>query len=242
VQLFPAIDIREGRSVRLRHGDFTQETIYSDDPRAVARGYVESGAEWIHLVDLDAARTGDPVNRDVIAAICADVPCAVQVGGGIRSREVAHAFLDFGAARVVIGTAAVMEPEWVAALCATDPDRVAVALDARGTAIAVNGWGADAGVDLLEQAAQWSDAGAAALVVTEIGRDGTLDGPDLGQLGSVLAVAEVPVIASGGVGSLDDLSRLRELAVADRHLSGVIVGRALADQRFALADALAVVR
>ena len=240
MELYPAIDIRGGRSVRLRQGNFDAETVYADDPVAVARGYAEAGARWIHVVDLDAARSGEPVNRDVIAELCGAVACPVQVGGGVRSRDAARVLLDAGAARVVVGTAAVTDPEWVARLCAEAPGAVGIGLDARGSDVAINGWEASAGADLLELAAHWSDAGAGALIVTEIGRDGTLEGPDLDQLGAVLAVASVPVIASGGVGSLDDLQSLEALVVEDRVLHGAIVGRALADGRFTLAEALAL--
>ncbi len=241
MELYPAIDIRGGRSVRLRQGNFDAETVYADDPVAVARGYAEAGARWIHVVDLDAARSGEPVNRDVIATLCAAVECPVQVGGGVRSRDTARALLDAGATRVVVGTAAVTDPDWVMRLCGEVPGAVGIGLDARGNDVAIHGWEASAGADLLELAAHWSDAGAGALIVTEIARDGTLEGPDLDQLGSVLAVAAVPVIASGGVGSLDDLQALAALGVADRTLHGAIVGRALADGRFTLEDALALV-
>jgi phosphoribosylformimino-5-aminoimidazole carboxamide ribotide isomerase len=239
VELYPAIDIRDGRSVRLLKGDFDAETVYHDDPVAVARSYAEAGAQWIHVVDLDAARTGEPVNRAIIAKICTAVPCSVQVGGGVRTRDVADALIEAGVARVVVGTAAVTDPEWVAALCAHTPGAVAIGLDARGSNVAIHGWEADGGADLLELAAHWSDAGAGALIVTEIGRDGTLAGPDTDQLGAVLAVADIPIIASGGVGSLDDLRALHALSVADKTLSGAIVGRALADEQFSVADALA---
>jgi phosphoribosylformimino-5-aminoimidazole carboxamide ribotide isomerase len=185
------------------------------------------------VVDLDAARTGEPVNRGAIAAVVAAVDIPVQVSGGVRTRADAEALWGVGASRVVIGTAAVEDPELVASLV---PDgAVAVGLDARGRDIAVRGWESSTGVDLLEAATRFSDLGVAALVVTEIGRDGTLAGPDLDSLASVLEVATVPVVASGGVGSLDHLEALTALDV-----DGVIVGRALYDGAVSVADAVEV--
>lgn len=242
MEIYPAIDIRAGRSVRLLRGAFDAETVYDDDPLAVARTYAGAGATWIHVVDLDAARTGVAVHAAQVAAICAEVSCSVQVGGGVRTREAAMTLLDAGVTRVVVGTAAVTDPDWVVALCASHPGAVGIGLDARGSDIAIHGWETSGGVDLLEACARWSDAGAGAVIVTEIDRDGTLEGPDLDQLGAVLAVTEVPVIASGGVGSLDDLRALGNLSVEGRRPAGAIVGRALADGRFTLGEALAVTR
>lgn len=239
MDLYPAIDIRDGRSVRLLQGNFDAETVYAEDPVAVATSYSEAGVEWMHIVDLDAARSGAFANFEHVAAICEAVPCGVQVGGGVRSRDAAVALLDVGVRRVIVGTAAVTEPDWVTALCTNHPGAVAIGLDARGSEVATHGWETSDGDDLLELCARWSDAGAAALIVTEIGRDGTLEGPDLDQLGAVLAVADVPVIASGGVGSLADLEALSELSVGERTLAGAIVGRALADGRFTVTEALA---
>ncbi len=215
--------------MRLTRGDFAEETVYADDPVAVARAFASVGAEWIHVVDLDAARTGEPANLAVIEAIAAAVPARIQAGGGIRSLESAGALLLAGAARVVIGT-----------LCAAHPGRVAVGLDARGRDVATRGWTAASGHDLLDLAARFEDRGVSALIVTEIGRDGTMDGPDLDQLGAVLGVTTLPVIASGGVGRLEDLAALADLASDGRTLAGVIVGRALYEGRFSLADALAL--
>lgn len=241
MDLYPAIDLRDGKSVRLTQGDFAAETIYADDPIAVARSYADAGAEWIHVVDLDGARSGTAGHREVIHDICRTVECSVQVGGGVRSRDAALELLGLGAARVVIGSAAVTDPDWVATLCSEASASVAIGLDARGADVAIHGWTDAGNADLLALAATWADAGAGALIVTEIGRDGTLAGPDLGQLGAVLAVAHVPVIASGGVGSLDDLAALRDLEIDARRLSGAIIGRSLAEGRFTLPDALRAV-
>jgi phosphoribosylformimino-5-aminoimidazole carboxamide ribotide isomerase len=190
-------------------------------------------------VDLDAARTGEPSNLSAVGSIAEAVSCPVQVGGGVRNAEAARAVLDAGAARVVIGTAAVEHPELVDELGRRYPGRIAVGLDARGQEVAVRGWVEGSGVDLLELGRRFSASGVAALIVTEIGRDGTLEGPDVAQLGSVLAAVELPVVASGGVGNLSDLAALDALEAEGRRLTGAIVGRALYEGRFTVAEALA---
>lgn len=238
--LYPAIDVRDGRCVRLYQGDYGRETVYGDDPVAQARAFAAAGARWIHVVDLDAARTGDPRNRDVVAAVAAAVDVPVQAGGGVRDDAAADALLSAGVARVVVGTAALERPDWVRALATRHPGRVAVGLDARGRDVAVRGWVEGSGHDLLVAARRFDDAGVAALVVTEIGRDGTLAGPALDQLGEVLAATRLDVVASGGVGSLDDLRALAGLDAGGRRLAGAIVGRALYEGAFDLADALEV--
>lgn len=222
----------------MRQGDFAAETVYDDDPIAVARRFVDAGATRLHVVDLDAARTGSAANLDVIRAVCAAVDVPVQVGGGVRDRDAAARLVDAGAARVVVGTAAVEDPALVDDLCARHPGRVAVGLDARGREVAVRGWVEGSGADLVELAVRFGETGVAALVVTEIGRDGTMTGPDVDQLGAVLAATDVPVIASGGVGTLDDLHTLAELRVGPRALAGVVVGRAIYERRFGVGDAL----
>jgi phosphoribosylformimino-5-aminoimidazole carboxamide ribotide isomerase len=219
-------------------GDFAAETVYDADPVAVARRFEADGARWIHVVDLDAARTGEPANLPVIAAIAGAVSCALQVGGGVRDGDAARALLDAGVERVVIGTAAVEQPDLVDELAARHPGHVAVGLDARGNEVAVRGWVEGGGADLLDLSRRFAASGVAALIVTEIGRDGTLAGPDLAQLGSVLAAVDLPVIASGGVGTLDDLRALDALVVGGRRLSGAIAGRALYEARFTVAEGL----
>jgi len=239
-ELYPAIDLRGGRCVRLYQGDYGRETVYGDDPVAQALAFEAEGAAWIHVVDLDAARSGEPVNRPVVAAIAAAVSVPVQTGGGVRDEAAAEALIDAGVARVVLGTAALEQPDLVRRLAPRFP--VAVGLDARGREVAVRGWEEGSGRDLLDVAAEFADAGVAALVVTEIGRDGTLEGPDLEGLAAVLAATRIDVIASGGVGSLDDLRALDQLSIGDRRLAGVIVGRALYEGAFTLADALGASR
>jgi phosphoribosylformimino-5-aminoimidazole carboxamide ribotide isomerase len=240
VKLFPSIDLRDGKCVRLYQGDFDAETVYDDDPVRVARGFDAAGASWIHVVDLDAARTGDGVNLAVIEAICAAVSCKVQTGGGVRSVEAAGERLRAGVARVVVGTAAVEQPDLVDDLCTTHPGQVVVGLDARGREVATRGWVEGTGLDLVETVHRFDDPAIAALVVTSIGHDATMAGPDLDQLEVVLGATSVPLIASGGVGTLDDLAVLAGLVHDGRALAGAIVGKAIYERRFTVAEALAV--
>ncbi|WP_419919832.1 1-(5-phosphoribosyl)-5-[(5-phosphoribosylamino)methylideneamino]imidazole-4-carboxamide isomerase [Candidatus Poriferisocius sp.] len=236
MRLYPAIDLRGGRCVRLYQGSYDAETIYGDDPVDQARQFVDAGASWLHVVDLDAARTGEPVNRPMIAAIAAAVNVPVQAGGGVRSLDAALALADTGAARVVIGTAAVETPALVEQVAARQP--VAVGLDARGRDVSTHGWERGGGGDLLELAVGFESSGAEAVVVTEIGRDGTMSGPDTDGLAAVLAATGLAVIASGGVAGLADLIELATIGEAGRKLAGVIVGRALYEGRFTVPEAL----
>ena len=239
MDLYPAIDLRGGHCVRLYQGDYGRETDYGDDPVGRARVFADAGAPWIHVVDLDAARSGEATNRDVIAAICAAVDVPVQSGGGVRTVEAAEALARAGVARVVIGTAALEQPELVAEVAARQP--VAVGLDARGTDLASHGWEVSSGLDLCQVATRFAGQGVAAFVVTEIARDGTLEGPSIDQLSAVLAAVGgtgVDVIASGGVGTVDHLRELAALTVEGASLSGAIMGRALYEGAFTLTEAL----
>jgi phosphoribosylformimino-5-aminoimidazole carboxamide ribotide isomerase len=238
MDLYPAIDLRDGRCVRLMQGDYDRETHYGDDPVAQAVAFADAGARWIHVVDLDAARSGDATNRGVVAEICAAVDVPVQSGGGVRDAAAAAALAEAGVARVVIGTAALEQPDLVADVASRQP--VAVGLDARGRDVAVRGWEVASGQDLLDVARRFADAGVAAFVVTEISRDGTLEGPSFDQLADVLAATDVDVVASGGVGTVDHLRRLADLRVGERRLAGAILGRALYEGTVDLRDALAV--
>lgn len=234
IELYPAIDLRERRVVRLLQGDYDRQTTYGDDPVAVARSFAEAGAPWIHVVDLDAARGGSPVNRPVVAAIAAAVAGAarVQTGGGVRSVEDARALADAGVARVVMGSAAVADPGSVALVSAVVP--VAVGLDHRNGEVAVHGWTQGSGVALAD-ALGWFPT-AAAFVITDIARDGMLQGPDVQGLAAAAAATPIPVIASGGVSSLSDIAALREVP----GIAGVITGKAVYEGRFTVAEAVAV--
>ncbi len=237
-RLFPAIDLRDGRCVRLYQGDYARETVYGEDPVAQAERFVQAGASWIHVVDLDAARSGEPTNRAAIGRIAAAVGVPVQSGGGVRSLAAAQALFDLGVTRVVVGTAAMTDAELVPAVAQLG--RVAVGLDVRGREVALRGWTQGSGVQLLEAVARFGPpaAGPEALVVTQIEVDGTHAGPDVALYRELLAATDIEVVASGGVGTLDHLSTLRSLEVGGGRLGGVIVGRALYDGAFSAADAV----
>ena len=240
MELYPSIDIRDGRCVRLLRGDYEQETVYDDDPVAVARRFLDAGTRWVHVVDLDAARTGEPMNRELAAAIASETGerARVQVGGGVRDEGAAAALLDAGVDRVVVGTAALEDPGLVRRLAGERPGGVALGLDVRGTEVAVRGWREGTGRDVFDVLGAFADVPVAALVVTQIAVDGTMQGPDLDGLARVLASTSIPLIASGGVGSLDDLRALAALEVDGRRLSGAIVGRAIYEGAFTVAEAL----
>jgi phosphoribosylformimino-5-aminoimidazole carboxamide ribotide isomerase len=233
VDLFPSIDIREGQVVRLLRGDYSVQTTYDDDPVGVARRFDAAGARWIHVVDLDAALSGGNPNLSVIEAICANVKASVQTGGGVRSVADASERLGAGVARVVIGSAAVEHPEVVDELATLHPGQIAVGLDARGRDVAIHGWTESTGLDLVTLAQQFARPGVAAIISTDIGRDGTLEGPDAGPYRDLLDAIDIPVIASGGVGTLADIRGL------DRRLAGVIVGRAIYENRFTVEEGIA---
>jgi phosphoribosylformimino-5-aminoimidazole carboxamide ribotide isomerase len=224
-------------------GDFAQETVYGDDPVAVAEAFAAAGAHWIHVVDLDAARTGDPVNWPVVAAIAAAVPgVRIQAGGGVRAVDDAAWLLDAGVARVVVGTAAVERPALVAEISARWPGRVAVGLDHRHGLLQVRGWTAAGGRQVADVVPEAMAAGAAAVIVTDIDRDGRLAGPDAAGLSALLAQTRAPIIASGGVRDLTDvraLAAVRAPGPDGPGLAGVIIGKAIYEGRLDVAAALA---
>ena len=240
MDLFPAIDIRGGCCVRLHQGDYGQETVYGDDPVAQAVAFAEAGAGWIHVVDLDAARTGVPENRDVVAAIAQAVDVPIQTGGGIRSVEAALVLFDAGVERVVIGTAALKDPDLVRRLARDH--RVAVGLDAKSGEVATDGWLVGSGRTVLDVARSFADAGVDAFVVTDISRDGTLEGPDIHGLIEVLGATSVDVIASGGIGTPEDLRELAAVEVDGRRLAGVIAGKAIYEGHVDVAEAVMLLR
>lgn len=239
LELYPAIDLRGGRCVRLYQGDYDQETVYGDDPVAQARAFVAEGARWLHVVDLDAARSGDPVNREVVGAVAAAIDIPVQTGGGVRSLDAARALVDAGVTRVVVGTAAIERPGLVDELVRSGV-RVAVGLDVRGSDVAVRGWEHSSGTHLHDAVRRFEHGGADAVIVTQISQDGTLAGPDLDGLGELLATTSLPVIASGGVGTADHVRSLAELEAGGRRLAGAIIGRALYEGTLTLTEAVEV--
>ncbi len=249
MELYPAVDIRDGGAVRLTQGDFDRQTEYGD-PLDLARRFVAGGAPWLHVVDLDAARLGHAANRSSVLAIARAVEVPVQTGGGVRSADDVAELLDGGVARVVLGTVAVDHPDLVAELAGAHPGRVAVGIDYRRgpdgrTEVAVRGWEHGSGRTVPEFLRELDGAGVAAVIVTAIERDGTLQGPDIGGLREVLAATSIPVIASGGVGSVTDVAELARLVVEpvgsgpNRRLAGSITGKALVDGRMTVEEGVA---
>ncbi len=230
--LYPAIDLRAGRVVRLSQGDYDAETVYGDDPVAVATSFADAGARWVHVVDLDAARSGDPVNRAVVERVAAALQgrAGLQNGGGVRSLDDARSLADAGVDRVVMGSAAVRRPDLVAEV--SDIVDVAVGLDHRAGELATDGWTEGSGVQLADALGRFPTA--AAFVITDISRDGMLTGPDIDGLRAAVAATTTPVIASGGVSSLDDVVSLAAIP----GLGGIITGKALYEGRFTVVEAI----
>ena len=237
MDLYPAIDLRGGKVVQLVQGDFDREAVHGDDPVEVALGFVAAGAPWIHMVDLDAARTGEAHNRALIARVCEAVAVPVQAGGGVRSVDAARALADAGVARVVMGTAAVEDPSLVEKVAANQA--VALGLDVRGREVSIKGWTEGSGLDIAVALDRLDGSGASAVVVTQITGEGLLGGPDLDGLGELLAMTDLEVIASGGVGAIAHLEQLAALERGGRRLGGAIVGTAIYEGRVDVAEAVA---
>lgn len=225
MDVIPAIDLLNGKCVRLYQGDYEQSQVFSDNPVEVARQWLDRGATRLHVVDLDGAKQGKPVNLQAIEAIVRAISIPVQVGGGLRDRATVSQLLDLGVERGIIGTVAVEQPQLVEQLCQEFPQRIAVGIDARNGMVATRGWLSTSQIAATELARKMAAVGAAAIIYTDIHRDGTLTGPNLPALRELASVVEIPVIASGGVSSLTDLLSL--LALEPLGISGVIVGRAL---------------
>lgn len=234
--LYPAIDLKDGRCVRLVRGDMDRATVFSDDPAGQAHGFRKSGATWLHIVDLDGAFAGRPVNATAVEAIVDAVDIPVQLGGGIRDLATIEGWLARGVKRVILGTVAVKDPDLVVAACARWPGQVAVGIDARGGRVAVEGWAEDTDIEVAALAHRFADAGVAAIIYTDIDRDGVLEGANIAATAALARAVPVPVIASGGIASLDDIRAL----VAERSIAGAIIGRALYDGRIDLAEALSL--
>jgi len=232
MQVIPAIDLRGGCCVRLRQGDYDQETIFGDDPAAMAAHWEAEGATRIHLVDLDGAKAGRPVNVDAVRAILDRVRVPCQLGGGVRDEATIAAWLDAGLERVIVGTQALKDPAWFRTMARTYPGRLVLGLDARDGRVATGGWLDVSSVQATDLAEQFDDLSLAGIVYTDIARDGMLEGPNLAATEALAVRVKTPVIASGGVGSLEDLAYLAALPIA-----ACIVGRALYDGRFRLSEA-----
>lgn len=238
--LFPAIDLKGGQCVRLEQGDMARATIFNDDPADQARSFAAQGFSHLHIVDLDGAFAGAPVNRAAVEAIVKASPAKTQLGGGIRDMATITAWLEAGIGRVILGTAALRDPDLVIAACRAFPDRIAVGIDARGGFVAVEGWAEASEMRVADLAARFEDAGVAALIYTDIDRDGLLKGVNIEATRMLAQATSVPVIASGGLAGLDDIDALmRSPEYADGRLVGAISGRALYDGRLDPAAALA---
>lgn len=236
--LYPAIDLKGGQCVRLLHGEMDKATVFSDNPGAQAAKFQAAGCRWLHVVDLDGAFAGKAVNEAAVRSILGAVTVPVQLGGGIRDHAGIERWLEAGISRVILGTAALRDPQLVIAACKAHPGKIAVGIDARGGMVAVEGWAETSDVSALDLARRFEDAGVAAIIYTDIGRDGALTGVNVQATADLARAISIPVIASGGVASLDDLRGL--MAVAESGIEGVISGRALYDGRIDLAQAIAV--
>lgn len=235
--LYPAIDLKGGQVVRLLRGEMAEATVYAADPAAQAQAFAAAGFSWLHVVDLDGAFAGRPANAEAVRAILAAVPgMQVQLGGGIRSLAVAEAWLAAGVARIVLGSAAVKDPAFVRQACRAFPGRVAIGIDARDGMVATEGWAETTNIPAIDLARRFADAGAAAIITTDIARDGMLAGVNVAATAAMARAVAVPVIASGGVAGVEDIRALR---AAGAGIAGAILGRALYEGRLSPAEALA---
>ncbi len=234
MDLYPAIDLKDGQCVRLLKGDMEKATVFGDDPAAQAKSFVEAGAKWLHIVDLNGAFAGQPVNGAAVEAILDSVDVPLQLGGGIRDMDGIAAWLERGVARVILGTVAVEDPDLVRQAAAAFPGKVAVGLDARAGRVATRGWAEETDVMVIDLARQFADAGIAAIIYTDIDRDGAMGGPNVEATAELARAVDIPVIASGGVSHLSDLEALRDTGV----IAGAISGRALYDGAIDLKAAL----
>jgi phosphoribosylformimino-5-aminoimidazole carboxamide ribotide isomerase len=240
VILYPAIDIRGGQAVRLLQGDYAQETVYDADPVDAATRWAGEGAEFLHIVDLDGAKAGEPRNLEAVRRIAAAVECPIQVGGGLRDANSMTAVLEAGAERVVIGTAALRDPDLLEAALAAHGEQVVVSVDARDGKVSLAGWTETSDVDVADAVADLSERGVERFLCTAIEVDGTMEGPALSELQRIATATKAQVIASGGVGTLADLEALAQEAAAN--IEGAIVGRALYEARFTVAEGIAALR
>lgn len=233
MQIWPAIDLRGGKCVRLEQGDYQRETVFGDDPVAMAMHWVEAGARCLHLVDLDGARRGAAANREAVAGIVqrAGVPC--ELGGGIRDKSTIQYWLDLGVNRLVIGTKAWQDPDWFRTMCGQYPHQLALGLDARNGFVATDGWLQTTSMKATDLARQFANAELAALIYTDIARDGMMSGPNFDGVAAMHDAVTIPVIASGGVTTVEDVRRLAQIGVA-----GCIIGRTLYEGKLTIADAL----
>ncbi len=233
--VYPSVDISEGRCVRLLQGRFGTETVYSDDPVKVALGFCRAGARWLHIVDLDGAKTGERLNRELVLEVVKRAACPVQAGGGLRTLDDVEEMLAAGANRAVLSTAALEDPRALKRCCDRYGEKVAVSLDVKEEELATHGWTVGSGVPLMEALGSFQDAGVSLFIYTDVGRDGTMRGPNLEGLRGVAAASALPIVASGGIGSLEELKEVARLY--PEGVRGAIVGRALYEHKFNLGEA-----
>ncbi|MCT4576935.1 1-(5-phosphoribosyl)-5-[(5-phosphoribosylamino)methylideneamino]imidazole-4-carboxamide isomerase [Donghicola sp.] len=236
--LYPAIDLKDGQAVRLLRGDMDKATVFSDSPATQAKAFEDAGCEWLHLVDLNGAFAGEPVNGAAVEAILAETNVPAQLGGGIRDMKTIATWIEKGLARVILGTVAVENPDLVREAAKEFPGKVAVGIDARNGKVATKGWAEETDVMVTDLAKSFEDAGVAAIIYTDINRDGAMQGPNIEATEALARAVQIPVIASGGVSSLADLTALRDTGV----ISGAISGRALYDGALDLKEAIAALK
>lgn len=236
---YPAIDLKDGACVRLLRGRMEDATVFNTDPAAQAQAFEQQGAEWLHLVDLNGAFAGAPVNGDAVTGLLGAVGLPVQLGGGVRDRKTIDLWLERGIARVVLGTAAARNPELVQSAARACPGQIAVGIDARGGKVAVEGWAETTELTALELAKRFEDAGVAAIIFTDIDLDGAMQGPNVAATAALADAVSIPVIASGGVSSMEDLRALKASGAA---LNGVISGRAVYEGKIVIAEAVALLK
>ncbi|MEQ8507931.1 MAG: 1-(5-phosphoribosyl)-5-[(5-phosphoribosylamino)methylideneamino]imidazole-4-carboxamide isomerase [Rhodospirillaceae bacterium] len=240
VDLYPAIDLKDGVCVRLAQGDMNRATVFNDNPAQQAKAFQDAGANWIHVVDLNGAFAGKPVNAEAVESILRTVTVPVQLGGGIREFDMVTHWLTTGVDRIVLGTAALKNPDLVRQACKEFPGHIAVGIDARGGRVAVEGWAESSDVTAVELARRFEDAGVSVIIHTDIDRDGVLGGPNLNASADLADAVNIPIIVSGGVASLEDIGAIKRRAIKSPGLVGVISGRALYDGRIDLAEAISL--
>lgn len=236
--LLPAIDLKEGRCVRLKQGDMSQTTVFNDSPAKQAEDFVRQGTEWIHVVDLDGAFAGKPVNTAAIEEILKATDVKIELGGGIRSLDTINLWLEKGVTRVILGTIALRNPDLVKQACQEFPDQIAVGIDAKDGFVAVEGWAETSTIKDVELARRFESVGVSAIIYTNVARDGLLQGPDLDSTLNLAKSVSIPVIVSGGIASLDDIKACKKAEIFE----GVIAGRAIYEKRFTVSEAISVLK
>lgn len=237
---FPAIDLKDGKCVRLYQGDFDKVTIFNDSPKSQAEKFAQEGAEYLHLVDLNGALEGKSINSDSIKEIIDSLEIPIQLGGGIRTSENIEHWLNLGIERVILGTIATKDPNFVKQACKEFPNKIVVGIDAKNNKVAVEGWGKESNIEVIELAKMFEDSGVAAIIYTDISKDGTMEGADFEGTKALAESVNIPVIASGGISSIEDIKKIKELESSG--VSGVISGRAIYENAFSVREAVEILK